>query len=117
MSTNEIASTIGYWIDGEPRGLERGRTAGEILRGKKVIEFAAGSPHLLKRAYMENVNVPIPEPVAHHYFGGWKSLLFGGTAAYGVRGFDFFTRERATIGRWIDPATRGGTNLGFPQNN
>ena len=99
MSTNEIVSTIGHWIDGEERNVEGGRTAGEVLRGKEVIELAAGFPHLLRRAYSENVNVPIPGPVAHHSLGGWKSLLFGGTGAYGVRGFDFFARERATIGR------------------
>ena len=117
MSTNEIVSTIGHGTDGEERSVEGGRTAGEILRGQEVVELAAGFPHLLKGAYSENVNVPIPVPVTHHSFGGWKSLLFGGTGAYGVRGFYFFARERATIGRWLDPATRGGTNPGFTQNS
>jgi len=66
---------------------------------------------------MIGINVPIPVPVAYHSFGGWKKSLFGGAKAYGVHGFDFFTREKAITSRWLDPATHGGINLGFPQNN
>ena len=71
---------------------------------------------------MIGINVPIPVPVAYHSFGGWKASLFGDAKAYGVHGFDFFTREKAITSRWLDPATRGlseqrGINLGFPQNN
>jgi len=71
---------------------------------------------------MIGINVPIPVPVAYHSFGGWKKSLFGDAKAYGVHGFDFFTREKAITSRWLDPATRGtsetrGINLGFPQNN
>ncbi len=71
---------------------------------------------------MIGINVPIPVPVAYHSFGGWKKSLFGDAKAYGVHGFDFFTREKAITARWIDPATRndsthGGINLGFPQND
>ncbi|KJQ52645.1 CoA-acylating methylmalonate-semialdehyde dehydrogenase [Microbacterium sp. SA39] len=71
---------------------------------------------------MIGINVPIPVPVAYHSFGGWKQSLFGDAKAYGVHGFDFFTREKAVTARWIDPATRndsthGGLNLGFPQND
>ncbi|WP_458040534.1 MULTISPECIES: CoA-acylating methylmalonate-semialdehyde dehydrogenase [Bacteria] len=71
---------------------------------------------------MIGINVPIPVPVAYHSFGGWKSSLFGDAKAYGVHGFDFFTREKAITSRWLDPATRhhsehSGINLGFPQNN
>ncbi|WP_159499692.1 CoA-acylating methylmalonate-semialdehyde dehydrogenase [Microbacterium sp. 18062] len=70
---------------------------------------------------MIGINVPIPVPVAYHSFGGWKQSLFGDAKAYGVHGFDFFTREKAITSRWLDPATRhrsehGGINLGFPQN-
>jgi len=66
--------------------------------------------------------VPIPVPVAYHSFGGWKQSLFGDAKAYGVHGFDFFTREKAITSRWLDPASRSlsetrGINLGFPQNN
>ena len=66
---------------------------------------------------MIGINVPIPVPVAYHSFGGWKASLFGDAKAYGVHGFDFFTREKAITSRWLDPATHGGINLGFPQNN
>ena len=66
---------------------------------------------------MIGINVPIPVPVAYHSFGGWKQSLFGDAKAYGVHGFDFFTREKAITSRWLDPATHGGINLGFPQNS
>ena len=71
---------------------------------------------------MIGINVPIPVPVAYHSFGGWKQSLFGDAKAYGVHGFDFYTREKAITSRWLDPATRSssehsGINLGFPQNN
>ena len=65
---------------------------------------------------MIGINVPIPVPVAYHSFGGWKKSLFGDAKAYGVHGFDFFTREKAVTSRWLDPATHGGIDLGFPQN-
>lgn len=65
---------------------------------------------------MIGINVPIPVPVAYHSFGGWKASLFGDAKAYGVQGFDFFTREKAVTSRWLDPATHGGIDLGFPQN-
>ena len=54
---------------------------------------------------MIGINVPIPVPVAYHSFGGWKKSLFGDAKAYGVHGFDFFTREKAITSRWLDPAT------------
>jgi malonate-semialdehyde dehydrogenase (acetylating)/methylmalonate-semialdehyde dehydrogenase len=70
---------------------------------------------------MVGINVPIPVPVAYHSFGGWKKSLFGDAKAYGVHGFDFFTREKAITARWLDPAARGseqgGINLGFPRNS
>lgn len=74
------------------------------------------------QAGMIGINVPIPVPVAYHSFGGWKQSLFGDAKAYGVHGFDFFTREKAITSRWLDPAARGlsearGLNLGFPQNH
>jgi malonate-semialdehyde dehydrogenase (acetylating)/methylmalonate-semialdehyde dehydrogenase len=65
---------------------------------------------------MIGINVPIPVPVAYHSFGGWKASLFGDAKAYGVHGFDFFTREKAITSRWLDPS-HGGINLGFPQND
>jgi malonate-semialdehyde dehydrogenase (acetylating)/methylmalonate-semialdehyde dehydrogenase len=64
---------------------------------------------------MVGVNVPIPVPVAHHSFGGWKASLFGDTHAYGPHGVHFFTRTKAVTQRWLDPS-HGGVNLGFPTN-
>jgi malonate-semialdehyde dehydrogenase (acetylating)/methylmalonate-semialdehyde dehydrogenase len=64
---------------------------------------------------MIGINVPIPVPVAYYSFGGFKDSIFGSNKAYGVHGFDFFTREKAVTSRWLDPS-HGGINLGFPQN-
>ncbi|RRD60388.1 CoA-acylating methylmalonate-semialdehyde dehydrogenase [Leucobacter sp. OH1287] len=66
---------------------------------------------------MIGINVPIPVPVGYYSFGGWKASLFGDAKAYGVQGFEFFTREKAVTSRWLDPAKHGGINLGFPQND
>lgn len=65
---------------------------------------------------MIGINVPIPVPVAYHSFGGWKKSMFGDAKAYGVHGFEFFTREKAVTSRWLEPSEHGGINLGFPQN-
>ncbi len=64
---------------------------------------------------MIGINVPIPVPVAYYSFGGFKDSIFGSSKAYGLQGFDFFTREKAITSRWLDPS-HGGINLGFPQN-
>ncbi|QEO14715.1 CoA-acylating methylmalonate-semialdehyde dehydrogenase [Agromyces intestinalis] len=66
---------------------------------------------------MVGVNVPIPVPVAYHSFGGWKASMFGDAKAYGPAAVQFFTREKAITSRWLDPATHGGINLGFPQHD
>ncbi|GAB3419057.1 CoA-acylating methylmalonate-semialdehyde dehydrogenase [Flindersiella endophytica] len=49
---------------------------------------------------MIGVNVPIPVPMAHYSFGGWKDSLFGERHAYGVEGVDFYTRGKAITSRW-----------------
>jgi malonate-semialdehyde dehydrogenase (acetylating) / methylmalonate-semialdehyde dehydrogenase len=59
---------------------------------------------------MVGINVALPVPVSYYSFGGWKNSLFGDSKAYGQRGFDFFTREKAVTSRWLD-SSRGG-NLG-----
>jgi malonate-semialdehyde dehydrogenase (acetylating)/methylmalonate-semialdehyde dehydrogenase len=63
---------------------------------------------------MIGINVPIPVPVAYYSFGGFKDSIFGDSKAYGLQGFEFFTREKAITSRWSDPS-HGGINLGFPQ--
>ncbi|MEU7855914.1 CoA-acylating methylmalonate-semialdehyde dehydrogenase [Nonomuraea sp. NPDC049141] len=65
---------------------------------------------------MVGINVPIPVPVSHYSFGGWKNSLFGDTHAHGTEGVHFFTRGKVVTSRWLDPS-HGGLNLGFPQND
>ncbi|WP_167041079.1 CoA-acylating methylmalonate-semialdehyde dehydrogenase [Salinibacterium sp. ZJ454] len=64
---------------------------------------------------MIGINVPIPVPVGHFSFGGWKDSFFGSAKAYGPEAVNFFTREKAITSRWLDPS-HGGINLGFPQH-
>ena len=66
-------------------------------------------------AGMVGVNVPIPVPVGHHSFGGWKDSLFGAVTMYGPEGVRFFTRAKVLTSRWPDPAT-STVDLGFPTN-
>ena len=66
-------------------------------------------------AGMIGVNVPIPVPIGAHSFGGWKDSLFGDTAMYGPEGVRFFTRQKVTTVRWLDPAD-SAVDLGFPTN-
>jgi malonate-semialdehyde dehydrogenase (acetylating)/methylmalonate-semialdehyde dehydrogenase len=63
---------------------------------------------------MVGVNVPVPVPVAHYSFGGWKSSLFGDAHIYGPEGIGFYTRGKVVTSRWPDPAT-SRVDLGFPQ--
>ena len=99
--------------------------SGEFGNGTAIFTNDGGAARRFQNEVqvgMIGINVPIPVPVAYHSFGGWKKSLFGDAKAYGVHGFDFFTREKAVTARWIDPATRndsshGGINLGFPQNS
>jgi malonate-semialdehyde dehydrogenase (acetylating)/methylmalonate-semialdehyde dehydrogenase len=67
-------------------------------------------------AGMVGVNVPIPVPVAHHSFGGWKDSLFGDHHVYGDDGVRFYTRGKVVTTRWPDPAD-GGIDLGFPRHD
>jgi malonate-semialdehyde dehydrogenase (acetylating)/methylmalonate-semialdehyde dehydrogenase len=94
--------------------------SGEFGNGTAIFTKDGGAARRFQNEVqvgMIGINVPIPVPVAYHSFGGWKKSLFGDAKAYGVHGFDFFTREKAITSRWLDPATHGGINLGFPQND
>ena len=93
--------------------------SGEFGNGTAIFTNDGGAARRFQsevQVGMIGINVPIPVPVAYHSFGGWKKSLFGDAKAYGVHGFDFFTREKAVTARWLDPAVHGGINLGFPQN-
>ncbi len=94
--------------------------SGEFGNGTAIFTNDGGAARRFQNEVqvgMIGINVPIPVPVAYHSFGGWKKSLFGDAKAYGVHGFDFFTREKAVTSRWLDPAAHGGINLGFPQNS
>lgn len=94
--------------------------SGEFGNGTAIFTNDGGAARRFQHEVevgMIGVNVPIPVPVAYHSFGGWKNSLFGDAKAYGAHGFDFFTQEKAVTSRWLDPATHGGINLGFPQND
>ncbi|MFZ6003504.1 MAG: CoA-acylating methylmalonate-semialdehyde dehydrogenase [Actinomycetota bacterium] len=64
---------------------------------------------------MVGINVPIPVPVAHFSFGGWRASLFGDSHMYGPDGVRFYTRSKVVTTRWPDPAT-SKVDLGFPRN-
>ena len=66
-------------------------------------------------AGMVGVNVPIPVPVGHHSFGGWKDSLFGDTTMYGPEGVRFYTRGKVITSRWPEPS-ESQVDLGFPTN-
>ncbi|HEY3955549.1 MAG TPA: CoA-acylating methylmalonate-semialdehyde dehydrogenase [Streptosporangiaceae bacterium] len=67
-------------------------------------------------AGMIGVNVPIPVPVGHFSFGGWKQSLFGDTHIYGPEGISFCTRGKVVTERWPDPAS-SEIDLGFPRTH
>ena len=52
------------------------------------------------RAGVVGVNVPLPVPMAHHSFGGWKRSLFGDHHIHGPEGVRFYTRYKTATTRW-----------------
>jgi malonate-semialdehyde dehydrogenase (acetylating) / methylmalonate-semialdehyde dehydrogenase len=60
---------------------------------------------------MVGINVPIPVPVAHHGFGGWKRSAFGDLNQYGTDSIRFFTRTKIVTQRWSDSAAPGSSFL------
>jgi malonate-semialdehyde dehydrogenase (acetylating)/methylmalonate-semialdehyde dehydrogenase len=67
------------------------------------------------QAGMVGINVPVPVPVAHFSFGGWKASLFGDQHIYGPEGVNFYTRGKVITSRW-PVAERAGVDLNFPRN-
>ena len=49
---------------------------------------------------MVGINIPIPVPVAHHSFGGWKRSLFGDQHMHGTEGVRFYTKLKTITSRW-----------------
>jgi malonate-semialdehyde dehydrogenase (acetylating)/methylmalonate-semialdehyde dehydrogenase len=58
---------------------------------------------------MVGINVPIPVPVAHHGFGGWKRSAFGDLNQYGTDSLRFFTRTKIVTQRWSGDAAPGSS--------
>jgi malonate-semialdehyde dehydrogenase (acetylating)/methylmalonate-semialdehyde dehydrogenase len=46
-----------------------------------------------------NVNVPIPVPLAHHTFGGWKRSGFGDLNQHGPDSVRFYTKTKTVTSR------------------
>ena len=65
------------------------------------------------RCGMVGINVPIPVPVAHFSFGGWKRSLFGDTYVHGMEGVRFYTHLKTTTARW-PTGIRTGAEFVFP---
>jgi malonate-semialdehyde dehydrogenase (acetylating)/methylmalonate-semialdehyde dehydrogenase len=63
---------------------------------------------------MVGVNVPLPVPVSHHSFGGWKRSLFGDLGAYGPDGVRFYTRRKTISQRWPTSGVVEKTVFAFP---
>lgn len=51
-------------------------------------------------AGMVGINVPVPVPMAHYSFGGWKDSLFGEHHVHGSEGVRFYTRSKVVTARW-----------------
>ncbi|GAB2882902.1 CoA-acylating methylmalonate-semialdehyde dehydrogenase [Microbulbifer echini] len=66
---------------------------------------------------MVGINVPLPVPVAHHSFGGWKRSLFGDLHAYGPDSVRFYTKRKTITQRWPASGVREGMQFSFPSNN
>ena len=63
---------------------------------------------------MVGINVPLPVPVAHHSFGGWKRSLFGDLYAYGPDSVRFYTRRKTITQRWPSGGVREKAQFSFP---
>ncbi|MBY8880091.1 CoA-acylating methylmalonate-semialdehyde dehydrogenase [Actinacidiphila acidipaludis] len=53
-------------------------------------------------AGMVGVNVPMPVPVGHHSFGGWKDSAFGDHRMYGSEAVHFYTQGKVITSSWPD---------------
>jgi malonate-semialdehyde dehydrogenase (acetylating) / methylmalonate-semialdehyde dehydrogenase len=62
---------------------------------------------------MIGINVPIPVPVAHYSFGGWKDSLFGQSRIHGKDGVEFYTRSKVITSRWPHVEHPAGASYHF----
>lgn len=70
--------------------------------------------HRRVTAGMVGVNVPIPVPVGHFSFGGWKDSLFGDAHVYGAEGVSFYTRAKVVTSRWPEQFVDSGASFDLP---
>ena len=49
---------------------------------------------------MVGINVPIPVPLAHYTFGGWKRSAFGDLNQHGPDAVHFYTKTKTVTCRW-----------------
>lgn len=57
---------------------------------------------------MVGINFPIPVPLAHYSFGGWKKSGFGDLNQYGPDAFKFYTKTKTVTSRWPSGIKEGG---------
>ncbi|HEY6738550.1 MAG TPA: CoA-acylating methylmalonate-semialdehyde dehydrogenase [Actinopolymorphaceae bacterium] len=65
---------------------------------------------------MVGINVPIPVPMAHYSFGGWKDSLFGDRHIHGPEGVGFYTRAKTVTARWPHVEHPSEARFDFPTN-
>ncbi|CAM3625215.1 CoA-acylating methylmalonate-semialdehyde dehydrogenase [Nocardiopsis rhodophaea] len=63
---------------------------------------------------MIGVNVPIPVPMSHYSFGGWKDSLFGDYHVHGPEGVHFYTRAKVVTSRWPHVSRSVEAAFNFP---
>jgi len=61
------------------------------------------------RVGMVGVNVPIPTPLAHYSFGGWKRSFFGDLGQHGPDAMRFFTKTKTVTSRWPAGGAEGAS--------
>jgi malonate-semialdehyde dehydrogenase (acetylating)/methylmalonate-semialdehyde dehydrogenase len=57
---------------------------------------------------MVGINFPIPVPLAHYTFGGWKKSGFGDLNQFGPDAFRFYTKTKTVTSRWPSGIKEGG---------
>jgi malonate-semialdehyde dehydrogenase (acetylating)/methylmalonate-semialdehyde dehydrogenase len=55
-------------------------------------------------AGMIGINVGVPAPMAWFPFTGWNASFFGDLHIQGKEGMAFYTQQRMTMTRWLEPA-------------
>ncbi len=65
---------------------------------------------------MVGINVPIPVPLAHYTFGGWKKSGFGDINQHGPDSFRFYTRTKTVTSRWPS-GIKDGADFPIPVMN